>query len=140
MKQTKHCIILNNGIFIPYVLHNEVFSIQAQEWAAANPHIDKIQYMVYKPRLSIIEEKTTQKMIKLIQIESPVILKAWNNYEAKNSLMNCDAHYPNSLSFNTWAKLWSWTTKQSNPLTYLLLNKVKLKKKREECRVEESVE
>jgi hypothetical protein len=133
VKQTKHCVILNSGIFIPYVLHNEVFSTQAREWAAANPHIDKIQYMIYRPRLSIIRKKTTQKMIKLIQIESPAILKAWNDYEANNFLMSCDAHYPESVSFERWAKLWSRTTKQNTPFTHLLLNKVKLKEREEEA-------
>jgi hypothetical protein len=125
MVQTKHCIIINNEIIIPYVTHTQIISTQAIDWIATNPHITEIQYTLYQPNKKITGNKTEQTIIDIIQEEYDYIIQTWDEDQSKGTIELCKPKQNNTIEFDIWIKLWSQTTKQNNWDNQLLLNKIK---------------
>jgi hypothetical protein len=128
MVRTNTFIILNDNLLIPYITHKEFVSTAPYKWVQENPHIIEIEYRLYSARKSLIDAKSEEVIIDLVESECDEILFSWASFETNGFLDQCNIQEQNTQEFKTWAYLWSQTTKESTWNCSILINKIKLTK------------
>lgn len=128
MVRTNTFIILNDNLLIPYITHKEFVSTNPHKWVQENPHVIEIEYKLYSARKSLIDVKSEEVIIDLVESERDEILFSWASFETNGFLDRCNVQEQNTQEFKTWAYLWSQTTKESTWNYSILINKIKLTK------------